>query len=113
VAHGSGTSVQEVKELLQQYKKFAEMVKKMGSMKGLFKGNDMSGKNMNPMQMNKLNQSMAKMMDPRVLQQVRPRCRRLQRPTLQMGGMGGLQNMMRQMQGASSGMGGMMGGSKK
>ena len=79
VAHGSGTSVQEVKELLQQYKKFAEMVKKMGSMKGLFKGGDMSGKNMNPMQMSKLNQSMAKMMDPRVLQQVgHQRIRRLQ-----------------------------------
>jgi signal recognition particle subunit SRP54 len=37
VAHGSGTSVAEVKDLLLQYKKFAEMVKKMGSIKGLFK----------------------------------------------------------------------------
>lgn len=37
VARGSGTSVGEVKELLSQYKKFADMVKKMGSMKGLFK----------------------------------------------------------------------------
>lgn len=53
---------------------------------------------MNPMQMTKLNAQMAKMMDPRVLQQ--------------MGGMGGLQNMMKQLQGASGGLGGMMGGKK-
>ena len=78
----------QVKELLVQYKKFAEMVKKMGSMKGLFKGGDTSGKNLNPMQMAKLNQQMAKMMDPRVLQH--------------MGGMGGLQNMMKQLQQASA-----------
>lgn len=37
VARGSGTATSEVKELLTQYKKFADMVKKMGSMKGLFK----------------------------------------------------------------------------
>lgn len=37
VAHGSGTSVTEVKDLLLQYKKFAEMIKKMGTMKGMFK----------------------------------------------------------------------------
>lgn len=36
VARGSGTSQSDVKELLSQYKKFADMVKKMGSMKGLF-----------------------------------------------------------------------------
>lgn len=87
VARGSGTSVGEVKELLQQYKKFAEMVKKMGSIKGLFKGGgDLSNKNVNPAQMAKLQQQMAKMMDPRVLHQ--------------MGGMGGLQNMMKQLQSA-------------
>ena len=51
------------------------MVKKMGGM-GLFKNGDLS-KNMNNAQMGKLNQHMAKMMDPRVLQQ--------------MGGMKGLQ----------------------
>ena len=49
-----------------------------------FQGNDMSAKNVNPSQMAKLNQQMAKMMDPRVLQQ--------------MGGMGGLQSMMKQLQ---------------
>jgi len=105
VARGSGTSVSEVKELLSQYKKFADMVKKMGSIKGLFKGGDMNPKNINPSQMAKLNQQMAKMIDPRVLQQ--------------MGGMGGLQNMMKQLQGAGmnsgmmGGLGGMGGGRSK
>ena len=37
VARGSGTSVREVQELLSQYTKFAQMMKKMGRMKGLFK----------------------------------------------------------------------------
>ena len=64
----------------------------MGSIKGLFKGGDTS-KNVNPQQMQQLNQQMAKMMDPNVLRQ--------------MGGMGGLQNMMRQLQ---SGEGGGLGG---
>jgi len=94
VARGSGVSTREVQELLTQYQKFAQMVKKMGGIKGLFKGGDMA-KNVNHTQMAKLNQQMAKMMDPRVLHQ--------------MGGMGGLQNMMKQFQGAS-GAGGMGGG---
>lgn len=38
VARGSGSSVREVEELLKQYGRFAELVKKMGGMKGLFKG---------------------------------------------------------------------------
>ncbi|XP_071835133.1 signal recognition particle subunit SRP54-like [Apostichopus japonicus] len=96
VARGAGVSVKEVQELLQQYQKFAQMVKKMGGIKGLFKGGDMS-KNVNPAQMQKLNQSIARAMDPRVLHQL--------------GGMNGLQNMMKQFQqGAGGGMGGMMGG---
>lgn len=88
VARGAGVSIREVNELLAQYKKFAQMVKKMGGIKGLFKGGDMS-KNVNPSQMAKLNQQMAKMMDPRVLQQ--------------MGGMQGLQGMMRQFQQGAAG----------
>lgn len=65
----------------------------MGGIKGLFKGGDMA-KNVNTAQMAKLNQQMAKMMDPRVLHQ--------------MGGMAGLQNMMRQLQaGAAGGLGGL------
>ncbi|XP_070577291.1 signal recognition particle subunit SRP54 [Ptychodera flava] len=96
VARGSGVSVREVQELLSQYQKFAAMVKKMGGIKGLFKGGDMM-KNVNQSQMMKLNQQMAKMMDPRILHQ--------------MGGIGGLQNMMKQFQqGAGGGLGGMMGG---
>lgn len=38
VARGSGTSQRDVQELLTQYTKFAAMVKKMGGIKGLFKG---------------------------------------------------------------------------
>jgi len=88
VAYGAGVSQREVNDLLTQYSKFAQMVKKMGGIKGLFKGGDVS-KNVNPAQMAKLNQQVAKMMDPRVLQQ--------------MGGMQGIQNMMRQFQQGASG----------
>ena len=60
-----------------------KVVKKMGGIKGLFKGGDMS-RNINQKQMTDLNLQMAKMMDPQVLHK--------------MGGMSGLQNMMRQLQ---------------
>jgi signal recognition particle subunit SRP54 len=83
VARGSGVTEREVKELISQYTKFAAVVKKMGGIKGLFKSGDVT-KNVNPTQMAKLNQQMAKMIDPRMLQQ--------------MGGMNGLQSMMRQLQ---------------
>jgi len=92
VARGSGTAMQEVKDLLSQYKKFADMVKKMGGMKSLFKGGEMNPRNMNPVQMQKLSQQMTKMIDPRVLQQ--------------MGGMGGLQRMMQQLGTGGMGAGG-------
>jgi signal recognition particle subunit SRP54 len=95
VAQGAGVMEREVQELLKQYTKFAQVVKKMGGIKGLFKGGDMS-KNVHPQQMAQLNQQMAKMMDPNVLRQ--------------MGGMGGLQNMMKQLQQGSGGPGGPMGG---
>eukprot|EP00914_Ancora_sagittata_P011554 GHVO01022413.1.p1 GENE.GHVO01022413.1~~GHVO01022413.1.p1 ORF type:complete len:504 (+),score=64.88 GHVO01022413.1:191-1702(+) len=99
VARGAGVSCNEVEELLKQYTKFAQMVKKMGGIKGLFKGGDMA-KNVNPTQMAKLNSNIARMMDPRVLQQ--------------MGGMSGLQNMMRQFQaGAGGKMGNMFGMGEK
>ncbi|KAF7488368.1 Signal recognition particle 54 kDa protein [Sarcoptes scabiei] len=86
VARGAGVTQREVQELLSQYTKFAAVVKKMGGIKGLFKSGDLA-KNVNSAQMAKLNQQMAKMIDPRVLQQ--------------MGGMSGLQNMMRQLHTAS------------
>ena len=38
VVQGSGMSVKDVKELLTQYSKFAQMGKKIGGIKGLFKG---------------------------------------------------------------------------
>lgn len=69
VSYGSGVTEREVRELLTQYTKFAAVVKKMGGIKGLFKGGDMA-KNVNQSQMAKLNQQMAKMMDPRVFQQM-------------------------------------------
>lgn len=69
VACGAGVTEKEVKELVTQYTKFAGVVKKMGGIKGLFKGGDMA-KNVNQTQMAKLNQQMARMMDPRVLQQM-------------------------------------------
>lgn len=69
VAHGSGVTEREVKDLISQYTKFAAVVKKMGGIKGLFKSGDVT-KNVNPTQMAKLNQQMAKMIDPRMLQQV-------------------------------------------
>ncbi|XP_014249055.1 signal recognition particle 54 kDa protein [Cimex lectularius] len=99
VAQGAGVTEKEVKDLIAQYTKFSAVVKKMGGIKGLFKNGDLA-KNVNQVQMTKLNQQMAKMMDPRVLQQ--------------MGGMPGLQNMMRQLQqgasGAAGGLGNFFGG---
>ena len=69
VAQGAGVTEKEVKDLISQYTKFAAVVKKMGGIKGLFKGGDMA-KNVNQAQMTKLNQQMAKMMDPRILHQM-------------------------------------------
>lgn len=85
VAMGSGVRVREVQELLVQYNKFAGVVKKMGGVKGLFKSGDIS-RNVNPNQMAKLNQQMAKMIEPSML--------------AKMGGASGLQNLLKQIQGA-------------
>ncbi|PNF23601.1 Signal recognition particle 54 kDa protein [Cryptotermes secundus] len=94
VAQGAGVTEKEVKDLISQYTKFAGVVKKMGGIKGLFKGGDMA-KNVNQAQILKLNQQISKMMDPRILQQ--------------MGGVSGLQNMMRQLQQGAGGLGNLMG----
>lgn len=85
VAQGSGVRVREVQELLVQYNKFAGVVKKMGGVKGLFKNGDMS-RNVNPNQMAKLNQQMAKMIEPTML--------------AKMGGTTGLNNILKQIQSA-------------
>ena len=87
VCRGAGAHPMEVQELLTQYHKFSQMVKKMGGMKGLFR--DGPDQNINPQQMEQLNYEMAKMMDPKVLNQ--------------MGGMDGLKKMMEQFQDVSSG----------
>lgn len=87
VCRGAGAHPLEVQELLMQYHKFSQMVKKMGGMKGLF--NDSPGHNINDRDMKSLNYEMAKMMDPKVLQQ--------------MGGMEGLEKMMKQFNDASNG----------
>eukprot|EP00042_Codosiga_hollandica_P038034 m.305357 g.305357 ORF g.305357 m.305357 type:complete len:512 (+) comp55290_c0_seq3:20-1555(+) len=92
VARGAGVQVRDVQDVITQYGKFAQMVKKMGGIKNLFKGN---GDRLNPAQMQKLNASMAKAIDPRVLHQ--------------MGGMSGLQNMVKQFQSAMPGTGDMAG----
>jgi len=83
IAQGAGVMEWEVHELLKQYTKFAQVVKTMGGIKGLFKEGDMS-RNVNQQQLAQLNHSMAKAMDPRVLNQ--------------MGGREALQNMMIQLQ---------------
>merc|ERR1719394_1353702 len=86
VANGAGVEEREVQELLKQYAKFSQVVKKMGGIKGLFKGGNMN-KQVNPRDIDQINRQMAGMMDPGVLKQ--------------MGGMAGLQNMMKQMQGSA------------
>ena len=91
IARGAGASPEEVDELLMQYQKLSQVVKKMGGMKSLFKDGGMGalggmggagGGMPNNRQMAQLQQDMSKMIDPRMLNQ--------------MGGMAGLQNMMKQ-----------------
>ena len=90
IARGSGTSLGEVQLLLMQYKKFAEMIKTMGGKGGLLQG----GMPKNPQQMAKMNQSLSKL-NPALMQQ--------------MGGVGGLQNMMKQLQSGGGDLSKMMG----
>ncbi|KXS15603.1 signal recognition particle-containing protein [Gonapodya prolifera JEL478] len=102
IALGSGSSLEEVEFMLSNYKKMADLMKKMGGAKGLLSGMNPHNKKqpMNPQAAAKMNQQMAKLVDPRMLQQI--------------GGVGGLQKMMQQMQqggglGGLGGLGGMMG----
>jgi signal recognition particle subunit SRP54 len=66
IARGSGTSVREVNILLEEYKKFAKMVQKMGKL-SLGKANDMQNFMRNPQQMMRKVQSAV---DPKMLQQL-------------------------------------------
>jgi len=97
VAKGSGASLAEVAQLLEEYKRMEKMVGKMGK-SGLFgKGGDMTQLGRNPGQ---VMQKMQSAMDPRMLQQ-----------------MGGAQGMLKMMKefgkmegGGMGGMGSMMEG---
>ncbi|KAL0910505.1 hypothetical protein M5K25_021494 [Dendrobium thyrsiflorum] len=89
IARGSGRSVKEVVEMLEEYKRLAKVWSKMKGLKIPKKG-EMSAlsRNMNV-------QHMSKVLPPQMLKQI--------------GGMGGLQSLMKQM-GSKDMMGGMFGG---
>ncbi|KAL1936641.1 hypothetical protein VTP01DRAFT_775 [Rhizomucor pusillus] len=92
VARGSGTSVHEVEEILEQYKKFAQMVKTMGGKGGLLKNMPTDPRRANPNQMAsmaRLQQQMMNMIPPEVMNR--------------MGGMEGIQRMARQFAGGRGG----------
>lgn len=87
VARGSGSLPEDVEVLLAQHKKFAQLIKKLGGNKGLFKSLSGEGPGVSrqsPSSMARMNQQLGSMVPPGMLQQL--------------GGLGGLQNMMRQMQ---------------
>lgn len=90
IARGSGRTVREVVEMLEEYKRLAKVWSKMKGLKIPKKG-DMSAlsRNMNV-------QHMSKVLPPQMLKQI--------------GGMGGLQSLMKQMGSSKDMMGGMFGG---
>lgn len=92
IARGSGRQVRDVMEMLEEYKRLAKIWSKMKGLKIPKKG-EMSAlsRNMNA-------QHMSKVLPPQMLKQI--------------GGMGGLQNLMKQM-GSSKDMMGMFGGGDK
>lgn len=95
VARGSGSSLGDVEMLLLQHKKFAQMIKKMGGNNGLFRalGAAATGGPSSRGQQARLNQQLSSMLPPGMLNQ--------------MGGLGGMQDMMRQLQ--QQGFGGLSG----
>merc|ERR1711990_1189026 len=92
IACGAGVMEMEVHALLDQFKKFSGVVKQMGGVKELFK-DEKQVKNLNPAKMGKVYQSMAKAMDPHMLRAI--------------GGMQGIETMMKQMQQGGAMPGGM------
>ena len=92
IARGSGRHVREVMEMLEEYKRLAKVWSKMKGLKIPKKG-EMSAlsRNMNA-------QHMSKVLPPQMLKQI--------------GGMGGLQSLMKQM-GSTKDMMGMFGGGDK
>eukprot|EP00164_Ancoracysta_twista_P001024 GFYU01001334.1.p1 GENE.GFYU01001334.1~~GFYU01001334.1.p1 ORF type:complete len:513 (-),score=174.92 GFYU01001334.1:404-1942(-) len=98
IARGSGTSIREVSQLVEEHKRFSKMVSKMGKI-GKGKGADLTQMSRNPQAMMRQLQGA---MDPRMLQQ--------------MGGQQNMMNMMKQLGNmdlgslmGSMGMGGMPG----
>jgi len=89
IAKGSGTKLREVNDLIEEHKRLAKIVEKMGKM-NLGKGNDIMSMTRHPGQMMK---KMQNVVDPKMLQQ--------------MGGMGNIMNMMKEM-GKMEGLGDMM-----
>ncbi|KAF3795349.1 Signal recognition particle protein 2 [Nymphaea thermarum] len=90
IARGSGRNIREVMDMLEEYKRLAKIWSKMKGLKIPKKG-DMSAlsRNMNA-------QQMSKVLPPQMLKQI--------------GGMGGLQSLMKQM--GSKDLGGMFGGDR-
>lgn len=93
ISLGSGSRLEEVDMLLEQHKQFTQLVKKMGGNKGLFKSLSDASANprANPSNLARMNQQLSSMVPPGMMQQ--------------MGGLGGLQNMMRQFQESMGSMG--------
>jgi len=92
IACGAGVMEMEVHALLDQFKKFSGVVKQMGGVKELFK-DEKQVKNLNPAKMGKVYESMAKAMDPHMFRAI--------------GGMQGIERMMKQMQQGGAAPGGM------
>ncbi|KAK3427711.1 hypothetical protein EUGRSUZ_F03884 [Eucalyptus grandis] len=89
IARGSGRHVREVMEMLEEYKRLAKIWSKMKGLKIPTRGDmNMRSRNMNA-------QHMSRVLPPQMLKQI--------------GGMGGLQNLMKQM-GSGKDMMGMFGG---
>jgi len=104
VAQGSGTTVEEVNFLLEEYKKFEKMVSNMGKMSNIAgkKPKDLEAMKKNPQL---AMQQMQKAMDPGMLKQMGG-MGNIMNMVKQMGGMEGMQEMMQQMMGGAGGAGG-------
>ncbi|KAK3845541.1 MAG: signal recognition particle 54 kDa protein [Linnemannia gamsii] len=118
VARGSGTTVAEVETLLQQYKTFSAMVKKMGGQNGLLKnmqGMQQGGSGNPMMNQNKMAQAMKQLQSGGMGNIPGMGGMDIQGMINQMGGMSGVQDMMKSMMGGGGipgmpGMGGAGGG---
>jgi signal recognition particle subunit SRP54 len=96
VAQGSGTKVEEVNFLLEEYKKFQKMVGNMSKMQNAVKKpGDLEALKKNPAAMM---QQMSKAMDPKMLKQMGG-MGNIMDMVKNMGGMEGMQEMMQQMMG--------------